>query len=129
MNYTSIEQSKQLIEAGLDPNTADMSFYDGIPQLDSYKFNKLHEELMGRTNIEVLPCWSIGALIELMPHAINTYWLCITKTTLGNNVIDYMKTNGEELFTSDKKERLIDAAFETIRWLLENNYIEKGETK
>ena len=26
MNYTSIEQSKKLIEAGLDPNTADL-FY------------------------------------------------------------------------------------------------------
>lgn len=133
MNYTTIEQSKKLVEAGLDSNTADMFYVQkqGIPIIMNECFS-----------IELdLPCWSIGALIELMPAYITTNY------TIGSNLFIQRVGNsyGESGFriyykldenaaytdfiTSYDYKNLIDAVFETILWLLENNYIKKGEIK
>ena len=97
---TTIEQSKKLIELGIDVNTADM-FYpnapspvpcadDGNPKGDVY-----------------IPAWSLVALLELMPY-VNFY-------KNGN------KIKIENAYRTIRNDiSLIDAAFEIVCWLKEN---------
>lgn len=64
-NYTSIEQVRNLVKLGLDPNTADMRYvydssivdYDPIPRVGE----RQPEEPL------TIPCWSLGRLLEIMP--------------------------------------------------------------
>jgi len=57
LNYTTIEQGTHLLKAGLNPNTADMSYIAGhndIP-VAAKSFSEGY-----------VPCWSVGSLIKLI---------------------------------------------------------------
>ena len=123
---TSIEQSKKLIELGIDINSADMVY---------------HKNLEGTYNLRVvnnileydIPAWSLSALLELMPSHLfefergidlNLYpsinrkvWLC----SYMPNAIENMKTDKFKQITH--ADNLVDAAYEMIIWLKENNYL------
>ena len=123
---TSIEQSKRLIELGIDVNSADMVY---------------HKELNGTYNLRVvdnvlkydIPAWSLSALLELMPSYLfefergidlNLYpsinrkvWLC----SYMPNVVENMKTDKFKQITH--ADSLVDAVYDMIIWLKENNYL------
>lgn len=123
---TSIEQSKRLIELGIDINSSDMVY---------------HKELNGTYSLRVvdnvlkydIPAWSLSALLELMPSYLfefergidlNLYpsinrkvWLC----SYMPNVIENTKTDKFKQITH--ADSLVDAAFDMIVWLKENNYL------
>lgn len=123
---TSLEQSKRLIELGIDVNSADMVY---------------HKNLNGTYNLRVvdnvlkydIPAWSLSALLELMPSYLfefergidlNVYpsinrkeWLC----SYMPNAIENMKTDKFKQITH--ADSLVDAAYEMIIWLKENNYL------
>lgn len=67
MYFTSIEQSKKLIELGIDPNTADMCY-------QYVKFDKENEiqyfASLSLPKKNDIPCWSTGALLNLLPKTI-----------------------------------------------------------
>ena len=58
---TSIEQSKKLIELGIDVNTADM-YYD----CNSYSIQGKPEVVVGTVWSKDIPAWSLAALLEVM---------------------------------------------------------------
>ena len=58
MNYTSIEQSKKLVELGLDPSTADMHYNKQMPSTPICQGSFLFPTME-------IPCWSAGRLIEV----------------------------------------------------------------
>ena len=123
---TSIEQSKRLIELGIDVNSADMVY---------------HKELNGTYSLRVvdnvlkydIPAWSLSALLELMPSYLfefkrgidlNLYpsinrkvWLC----SYMPNVVENMKTDKFKQITH--ADSLVDAVYDMIIWLKENNYL------
>lgn len=83
-NYTRIDESRELIKAALDPKTADMAYAKGFNDLvicSPY----IEDGLVGEFD---LPCWSLGALIELMPLNIfdreNVYQ---PRQIVGNDVL------------------------------------------
>lgn len=136
-HYTSILQSKKLLELGLNPETADMYWeynhnihiYDDIPRIvviknwnDKYNKN--------------IPCWSLGTLLEVMPtiekdvdeyipyfiknseyweRKIQPFWYCFYALLDDSNT---------ELITF-RNSIAIEAAFNMVVWLLENGYIKK----
>lgn len=72
--WTSIEQCRSLMEAGLDPKTSDM-FYAQVAEglgdpfewkVFCGKHPAVESNLFSFRNGNVIPCWSMGALIELM---------------------------------------------------------------
>ena len=65
MNYTTVEQSKKLLELGLNPETADMWWTPLNWQLTEY-YVEVKQDGIG-TPKNPIPCWSLGALMELMP--------------------------------------------------------------
>ena len=149
MNYTTIEQSKKLIELGLNPETADMinmcySYsFDGKNYSNcKYKLRLLDEReepFMPELNI---PSWSLGVLLDLLPPSIQTgegmqnqyeidirkYWgdeENLYQIAYGNN--RGLSEEWHDMINTGEKKNLIDAAFQMVCWLLENEYIKKGK--
>jgi len=116
---TSIEQSKKLVELCIDVNTADMC-YCPIMNIDSgnnegylktpecYSFSEFKNFA-----VPYLPAWSLSALLKLMPnYQIQTQ----------DNCIGILYGCKEEIKIIEG-ETPIDAVFEMVCWLLENNKI------
>ena len=135
-SYTDIEQSKKLAEI-LPIESADMGwYYSRNPQA-------ARNQMWVGTKAENadIPCWSLAALLDLLPsefttvgkYATTTYEIKIRKYKFVNDVDIYQIAYGNYKFYEDgnsswkdmintgEKEELIDAAFEMICWLKENN--------
>ena len=65
-HYTTIEQSKKLVELGLNPDTADMHYSKIIKDTN---VTYIPELLLDDNDCDI-PCWSLGALINIMPSII-----------------------------------------------------------
>lgn len=122
MNYTTLEQSKKLLELGLDPKTADM-YYAHFIRMGSDTYDET-EPLIGEFDYPYeFPCWSLGVLIDLMPHEIkedgDTYRLLIT-----HKLAQYprLTTLWPSLYNSHA-DSTFEAAYNMMVWLLENKYI------
>lgn len=126
MNFTTIEQSKALIEAGLNPDTADMLFIKQIRDTDEVFIPELRYDEEEDVDF---PCWSIGALIELLPKTIRRkcmdYPLHIHPNPDSSYDIEYNARVIAEI--GFNKNSLIIAVMEMIFWLLKNGFIEKVE--
>jgi len=111
---TSIEQSKKLLSLGLDPNTADM-FYTFNRDFNGNIIGFLPSPLVSDGFIDIdggeIPCWSLTALLELMP--------------IGSHI--EKKKNCYACYAVYTKplesSTPIEAAFETVCWLIEHGYI------
>lgn len=120
MNYTTIEQSKNLLELGLNPESADMLFpWNG--------YSNIEIPVIGKTgNSSVLiPCWSVGALLEVMPVILKLrYRAFLTPHSVGYCCA---YSDCSESFHVEDEKTAINACYKMVVWLLENNYIKKGE--
>lgn len=115
MIATTIEQSKHLLELGLDPKTANMSytyFDEGEPTLDLTPY-MLNSRM-------AIPAWSLDALLEVMPkpdlyREIADLWVCVT----------FFKEGSIRGFG----ETAIDAACDVITKMFERGYLKKKGSK
>ena len=125
-HYTSIEQSKRLLELGLNPKTADMCYmyakFDG--ESEPQYFASLSK---AKTND--ISCWSEGALLDLIPSKIygpvpkdHPTELMICKSDGKVNVM-YFDWTGIQHGPDFNDDNYIDALYNCTVWLLENNYI------
>jgi len=103
--YTSIEQSRKLIELGLDPSTADMFYNLSESQIPNVIYG----------NNDDFKCylfaWSLTALLELMP--------------IGSHIEKRKGCYACYVVYAKPLEASIpiDAAFEAICYLIEQGYI------
>jgi hypothetical protein len=138
--YTDLEQSKQLAKI-LPLESADM-YYS--------KHNTIYANtLYGSCDIEYfniheyIPCWSLAALMNLLPseftekgkYSETTYHIDIRKYALTEDVDLYQIAYGnykfyeegnsswKDMINTGEKENLIDAVFQMIIWLKENEKI------
>lgn len=114
-NCTDIEQSKKLIELGIDVNTADIIYniFDVSYIRHDTPIDKYHT-----------PAWSLAALLELIPNKISinneSYYLSFTKESVafrGPITWDGQKAKSFEM------DDILDAVFEMVVWLKENKKI------
>lgn len=105
-SYTDIEQSKKLAEI-LPLESADMRYHT-ISHCNPYPCDEIVYTVdFDKASHNDIPCWSLAALLELMPD-VNFY-------KRGN------KTKIENTYRTIRNDiSLIDAAFEMIVWLKEN---------
>ena len=136
---TDIEQSKKLAEILLI-ESADMEYMflkrDGS-KVSNVPFVKDNEEpeWPNDSSYDFIPCWSLAALLKLIPkhilrkdkihygHAfIPSFRWEITPTAIyytdGNDIMDYVSFRYGE-----NNIELIDAVFQMICWLKENNLL------
>ena len=114
---TSLDQSKRLIELGIDIKTADMYYWCGS-DLNIGGYNAIDEELD-------IPAWSLSALLELLPDKIQVnnenYYLNLHK-----NGVEYrgpITWDGQKCVLSFGGIDLINAVFQAISFLLVNGKI------
>ena len=132
MNYTNIEQSKKLLELGLSPESADMCYlpihlgeeHHWTASLSSYS------ECTKMTDVSIeycIPCWSVGALLELMPRLYKVEFNLVIpgiSKELPYIAFDDCNNNIHEDYEGTT---ILEATYNMIIWLLENGYIKKGE--
>ena len=134
---TSIEQSKKLIELGIDVNTADMYYWHG-----SHRLLRVND---GKCEDIDVPAWSLSALLELIPkhikqedsriykfHIVNDdgivikRWNCSYIAEDYHNRAEYLSDPNLTYPTNiygGKNENVLDAVFEMIVYLKENKLI------
>lgn len=111
--FTDIEQSKKLIELGIDINTADMCY-----DVNSYGIQGRPEVAVGNIWRKDIPCWSLAALLGILkPINENTY--TINGTLDGGANISF----DEVTCVMFQEKEIIDAVYRMICWLKENNKI------
>ena len=112
---TTIEQSKKLIELGIDVNTGDMFWADGErPAVWNNKDISLDEM--------DIPAWSLAALFKLLPKCIEGAEPSLIKTFRDDYRIVY-DIHGDENITSEDYTNPIDACYEMIIRLKENDLL------
>lgn len=109
---TTIEQSKKLIELGLDVNTADMMWDDWELIGEGWKLSVgYYPEIERNYGRKCYPAWSINALLRLIPI------VCVL--SINNKRYRIASNDRNTLFYEDP----LDAVFEMIVWLKENGKI------
>lgn len=115
-SYTDIEQSKKLIESGIDKTTSDMhydkhpleNYYSPIPIIG--KYSEIHDQF---------PCWSLTALLNELPNGID-----IIKEEADTENERYMCTVGiNDGIISTFADNPVDACVEMIEKLHEQNLL------
>lgn len=150
IHFTTIEQSKVLIEAGLNPETADCCWIisrDNCKQ-DPFELAKNEntlwlypiDKIRGNLSDYMLPCWSTGALIDLLPFEIciagnknltyqlrfgkgkNEFWI-----TYESQIAD-LKGAYIGFNTAIDKCDMTDCVYKMVMFCLEKGFIKKEES-
>ena len=130
---TSLEQSKKLIELGIDIDTADMCYINGNPNIGflSEEYKMFGDNVLAN----YWPAWSLSALLDLMPKSIcikqsehSGYFYFLEWQFANDNSLRYVGHDRECLIDiysdhDDNWKDSIDTAFEMICWLKENGKI------
>jgi hypothetical protein len=121
MIATTIEQSKHLLELGLDSKTADMCF-------EMYKGN--WTLTVGKKSAQVnrglaIPAWSLYALLNVMRKLNAT----ITLQIIGNSTFLRIKDNGFIWQKDIHTQNPMDAVYGGMLWLFEQGLIRKEDKK
>lgn len=105
---TSVEQSRKLIELGIDKTTPYMhydkhsleDYYSPIPIIG--KYSAIHDQI---------PCWSLSALLDVLPSA-----------TLDSSDDHHFRINCKKLYT-EWHDNAVDACVDMILKLKETKLI------
>lgn len=116
---TSLEQSKKLMELGIDINTADM-MWEYNPDKDTYWNKPTIIPIDSYIFINDIPAWSLSALLKILPLPTIEETMITTTETKWKCTI-YCESYAK--YWSELHNDAIDAAFEMIVWLKENGKI------
>jgi hypothetical protein len=114
MVSTTIEQSKKLLELGIDVTTADMWWNIAIGGYSD-------PSCVPVSDVDI-PAWSLSALLELIPESINDYTDNFSQLEITKKSISYVYADGR-LRIGYLKSNLLDAVFEMVCWLLTNKLL------
>ena len=130
-SYTDLEQSKRLAEF-LPIESADMCFntHNNMPPLMTpySRFKEFFD--MEPTPAFLIPCWSLAALLDVLPDEISTgegyqnkYEIDIHRYYGGNNITLYQIAYGNnkgssgswhDMISTSEQEKFVDVCYEMI---------------
>ena len=130
MISTTIDQSRHLLELGLDPTSADMwwsnrfVYWSSTPMIGvATEQNQLYTFKWCEEDI---PAWSLSALLEVMP-IVNEGWpVCCKIYGSEKWHVLYYSTAVTPKIDSGEYDTPIEAAYELVCCLLEQGLIKKG---
>ena len=124
MNYTSIKQSKKLLELGLKSDSADMWYHGHGSHLESDRtYDDEPAAYHSRFPNFDFPCWSAGALANLLPSCETIHdsrQAPFDKTF----AVIVSFTNGS-WFKTAYYESLLDAVYECICKMIQDGWLKK----
>lgn len=124
---TNREQSARLLRCGVSADTADMCYDSGALSLMDYD-SAVHERDSRREAYEVVPAWSLSALLGLLPFKIHNgkyeYWLDIAPMDYGKqwSIGYYCMEKPRVIKGLTHTDSLIECAVQEIEWLTSNGY-------
>ena len=125
LGWTMLEESKALVEAGLNPESADMCYigndsngnWPKIPMAGSYS------KVKNKRVEPICPCWSLGKLKSLLPREIDGCRWVTTPITGKTMSIAYEGGLGQTLCAKTRHTE-IEAVVAMILDLLNKEYID-----
>lgn len=127
---TSVEQSKKLIELGIDVNTADMHYSTWTILNGEYILSpnqgETIEELQEDYGNQVIPAWSLTALLDMLDYEVvdaegESCYLKIDKDDIEYQIRYEDRWNSG--IETKWYDNLLDAAFEMILKLKEKGLL------
>ena len=127
-SYTDIEQSKKLAEI-LPLESADMCYkclgedpYDIVmrPYTD---WKEEYKGLLIRGDANVIPCWSLAALFDILPDTITINDGIAFKLNAKKSIIEYYNPSLYLIYKSVKADNPIDACVAMIEKLHKLNLL------
>ena len=126
---TSREQSERLLALGLKKETADMTIHiknDDGWYVTAEPFYEWEEDMNTLPSLEdpeqILPAWSLGRLIEMMPYCVEMYkkdW-CLQ---VSKGYARYASIGKEKSYIGFlQKPNTFDAIIDCIEWLIREGY-------
>ena len=134
---TTKEQSQRLLDLGLKPETADMSYYVlvsgpvltiGVPEkveMEIAKGGKIVETI----NAEIIPAWSLHRLKCLLPTKIPYESGYLTTEIINNVNLMFITDTSEQRLISFIHENLYESMIKGIKWLIKEDYFNKEYLK
>jgi hypothetical protein len=141
LGWTTIEESKKLVEAGLNPETADMSYRrwkskNGRPfwEENCVRYSKYLQKDDDGGSFGLLdsvnPCWSLGRLIALFPSDNNGEHVEVARVMKSKYFLShwslYFIDPQDHCLNSVKESVLIDGVVKMVLLCLEHGIIQKG---
>lgn len=137
LGWTTLEEAKKLVEAGLDTNTADMCFAKAhladvdMFAIDTAPYSETIEAKDYDDIWEISPCWSLGALKKFIPDEIKVndvwfYFYC-SYNWIRKWCASYVDENFSRLVRFNMFSSQIEMFNQIVLFLLENNHIKKHE--
>ena len=121
---TTVEQSKRLLELGLDKSTADMGwniFSDKSTRLLPIADWDLVKD--GEYGVKTVPAWSLGRLLRIMPYR-GQYAPSVYKFD-GMYFCSYLNEDSVCEIEFHSKDSEVEPAYQMLCWLLENMDMEE----
>lgn len=119
LGWTTLEEAKQLVEAGLPVETADMCYPHFIRGgADSYDANPVPCSSLDYPY--EMPCWSLGALMQLLPRTIEQEYDLLINLEFW---VMYKHPISKAIKAVGSKPFLIENVKDAIVWLLNNKLI------
>lgn len=130
---TTKEQSKRLLELGLDADTSDMLIMplpngkELIIQKFADESGNLYYKIKGE-QWESSPAWSLHRLIAMLPLKIeDDYSTESFLKTEGSNIV--YKEQDIFIYNSFEKDNIYDNIIDCIEWLIEDSHFNKEYLK
>lgn len=135
---TTIEQSKRLLELGLDADTSDMCWLAKklwgddveIPEEDrSYILSTDKDDsFCSRYDVDCVPSWSLHRLIAMLPLEIEDDYSTESFLKIeGSNIV--YKEEDIFIYNSFEKDNIYDNIIDCIEWLIQDVYFNKEYLK
>lgn len=125
---TSIEQSRMLLSCGVQKETADMYYEKANCPPAYYYYCTIGEGIdkkewfSWKGNKNIIPAWTLGALLGVLPKSIKGHplYICFTETF----EVGYGKMTPFDLiaFEATYEEDLIDVIIQLVEWVVKNGY-------
>lgn len=131
---TTPTQSRELMDVGLSETTADMHYMRlirnergeeiedpewSLPRFGSPVSNNAQYAGVMLMKYEKLPCWTIGALLELLKIDFKIEKTPLDQTTLFTHGIEFNDYVNDDVFRTYENEYLIDSVIEAVMRYIE----------
>lgn len=121
IGWTTIDEAKRLVAAQVDLNSADMSYVEGpfTWTLSTVPSIAVKNNLFSFRQGYEWPCWSLGALLNLLPKQIGMYgekyYLIVSEGAKLQWSICYVDVyNEDHPILAFQKETIVEACVEMI---------------
>lgn len=121
LGWTTLEEAKQLVDAGLPVETADMYWaLDADTVVPTSYITKTDDETLIPAYKGAIPCWSLGALVQLLPRTINLDYNLLINPELW---VMYRHPFSKDVKLMCSSTLLIENVKDAIIWLLNNKML------